>query len=467
MAGEKRPRATIPSTPSPDAKAAASPPPAKPPSAEVKVAPPSKAPPKAASKPPSTPTTPVAKASAPPPSPAKAAPKPEPPAKPSPLPPVQPAAAPQPPALVPKAKPSKSVWGSSVPQAAPPAKPLSLREIQEQQQKEAAEQLIRTQVEHELAAEQQAACEDGRGNSAVWVRNGPPSLKQIMQEEAASQSEEKGSRRQEKPPEKKKAEPKKREAAAPAPTPVPHPLPTTNTVWGTKPSMAASLQQIQKEQTESNGKLLKDEESGPKSRTPLSASARVPSADDGLFWTFPDTKEKETTPSSRNSKKAGSALDKAEFPSLGGDEKKEKKEKKTKKAEKEEDGPATLAEELRAVQMRHQDELVEWAKVKLNKIKKKNVDDSILISALMVSNSADEVRSYVSEYLGRSAPATAFADEFISLKSFGLGDMFEGGTSAGGGAGALQTQKKRKKGKSANDLLNFSVAPPTGEIETI
>ena len=45
--------------------------------------------------------------------------------------------------------------------------------------------------------------------------------------------------------------------------------------------------------------------------------------------------------------------------------------------------------------------------------------------------------------------------------------IFDGTLFSGGGVGGLQTQKKKKKGKAANNLLNFSVAPPTGEIETI
>lgn len=63
------------------------------------------------------------------------------------------------------------------------------------------------------------------------------------------QSEEKGKARPEKPAEKKKADAKKREAPAPPP-PAVHPIPPTNTVWGAKSSVAVSLQQIQKEQTQ-------------------------------------------------------------------------------------------------------------------------------------------------------------------------------------------------------------------------
>ena len=58
-----------------------------------------------------------------------------------------------------KPKPQKSVWGAVVAPVVQPTKPMSLREIQEQQQKEAAERLVRQQVVQEMGM---AAWSSGR-----------------------------------------------------------------------------------------------------------------------------------------------------------------------------------------------------------------------------------------------------------------------------------------------------------------
>jgi hypothetical protein len=395
---------------------------------------------------------------------------------------------------------------------------MSLREIQEQQQKEAAERLVRQQVVQEMAAEQaaQSPQEMEPQRQTAWGRTaGTPSLKQIMQEEAAKENDDRQRGDEKK---KKKPEPVKKKEVPAAPVFQP-----PNTVWGSKSSATVSLQQIQMEQTQkkangtvgtpssreardhpngkfgeedfpskavagkSPGKVLSmreiQEEERKKEMQRREAQAREQAeakakaqqasnaADDGLFWSYDEPKEEPRSGSTASAPNTpSSALNTSEFPSLGGSSSEKKKDtKKKKKGDKGEETAAAqvVVDEQKATQEKHQQELIDWAKGKLKKIKKKNVDDSILISALVAVNSADEVRSYVAEYLGTGAPANAFADEFISLKSFGLGDQFEGGTGGGGGVGGLQTQKKKKKGKAANNLLNFSVAPPTGEIETI